>query len=201
MYNIWTYQSRGDTHLHLDYHCCPSVYKSDGPTESSRHLIPLAKMPQVQQSAIKSTGSNAERRPLRTARSSDEDVRMASPPPASPPRVLQARRNTTRGRVAPRSQTQNPHSDVSNLIFNLHIFNFWQWCYSCLDGGDLIICDLCARAICMDRCIKFDLKFEELDPYKFVCPSCHNDYSRVSKTMSPYFVISFHLSLTRLNLS
>jgi hypothetical protein len=66
-----------------------------------------------------------------------------------------------------------------------------------LDGRDLIICDLCVRAICMDQCIKFDLKFEDLDPYKFICLSCHNDHLRVSKTMSLYFVISFHLLLTQ----
>ena len=60
-----------------------------------------------------------------------------------------------------------------------------------MDGGKLVICDLCDRAICMTRCITLPLNYEDLTSAKdlsFACPTCHNDAYR--KTPRPYFVSS-----------
>ncbi|KAH9984339.1 hypothetical protein BJV77DRAFT_966235 [Russula vinacea] len=38
-----------------------------------------------------------------------------------------------------------------------------DWCYSCMDGGNLLACDLCERVICTMRCLEIPISFEELE--------------------------------------
>lgn len=63
-----------------------------------------------------------------------------------------------------------------------------------MDGGDLVMCDLCGRAICTTRCMTLPIDFETLrsekgKDYSFACPTCHNNAYR--KKLEPYFVSSF----------
>ncbi|KAH9990729.1 hypothetical protein BJV77DRAFT_1068791 [Russula vinacea] len=44
-----------------------------------------------------------------------------------------------------------------------------DWCYSCMDGRDLIACDLCERLICTMRCLELPISFTDLEKsaYRF----------------------------------
>lgn len=64
-----------------------------------------------------------------------------------------------------------------------------------MDGGNLLACDLCERVICTMRCLEIPILFEELEKssssYRFVCPTCHNNFYRTNKPLQPYFVCCF----------
>jgi hypothetical protein len=146
-------------------------------------------MPRTQQSAIKSTGGRSERKPLRTRGNvhyDTSDVHMSSPP-ALPSLPGQAQEKAV-------AKAKALDLDVSNHSFlNIYLLTAsLQWCYSCIDGGNLVMCDLCDRAICTTRCLKFPIEFTEVKKSNlgFACPTCHNDYYHRLKMAMPYFVSS-----------
>ena len=165
----------------------------------NRVLHPFFRIEMVhtQQSAVKSTGGISERRPPpsrpRAASRRAIDAIMSSPPSsprlASPPAARQVQQ---RGRG--QGSTNNANVDVRYLILQIILcLTTLQWCYSCVDRGDMIICDLCSRTICTIRCIKLP-NIESLgsSQYWFACPTCHNDVYK--KNPSPYFVSCFHFN-------
>ncbi|KAH9984523.1 hypothetical protein BJV77DRAFT_966060 [Russula vinacea] len=107
-------------------------------------------MPRTQQSAMKSTGGVSVKMPPPKARSSRDlrDVEM-SPPQLSVP------------------MRRQPDSVATKLA---------NWCYSCMDGGNLLACDLCERVICTMRCLEIPILFEELEKssssYRFQGGTC-----------------------------
>ena len=174
-------------------------------------------MPCTQQSSIKSTGGKGQQKALPLASSFDWEMEnpiddggplspltSSSSPSSSPSSPLaspaapaaQLLEQTKPKRIQKKSVglEGDVHYFISwtfpcNFCFSLSFFSFLQWCYSCMDGGMLVICDLCNRAICMTRCITLPLNYEDLTSAKnlsFACPTCHNDAYR--KTPRPYFV-------------
>lgn len=144
----------------------------------------------TKQSAIKSTGGRAERKSLPSRRSANartRDIIMSSPLPITPPQAM---------RDLPAGHTVR-EADVRNLsILLLLLFTLAQWCYSCVDGGNLIVCNLCARALCT-KCIQLPISYEDLakSNYWFACPTCHYEQEDKRKR-AQYFVR--HIFLFRL---
>ena len=47
-----------------------------------------------------------------------------------------------------------------------------QWCCSCRDGGDVVICTTCETSSVCRLCVDFKLEDEE-DTISFECPTCY----------------------------
>jgi len=92
----------------------------------------------------------------------------------------------------------DPSQDQRDLVssnFPLNVLSDFkvQWCSGCGDGGALVPCSSCMRAVCVPKCVRVP----ELDPRqlyhavvergaKFTCPSCH------LKCSSPRYKVSPH---------
>jgi hypothetical protein len=144
------------------------------------HFFPPATMPRTKASARKSTGGTSVRKSLKAnsnAGSIGKDIAMSSPPPSP----------------AELTKTENTNCSVRHFysFLQLIIEPSPQWCYSCVDGGLLIICDKCSRTMCYKTCLELPCLVEQVKPYIFICPTCHNDYHRAKgRTPQPYYVCS-----------
>ena len=129
-------------------------------------------MPRAKQSASRSTGAPC--------------VRVTLPPPPIT-QNLQPIAQSIGTRVSPRlccrfdradQRTQAgdraPNDEVRLLNSIQYSTDFLQWCCSCGDGGSLLDCNSCERAVCgscltIPRCSEL---IKEPD-IKFVCMACH----------------------------
>jgi hypothetical protein len=147
-------------------------------------------MPTIQQSATKSTGGKSDRKRLyrRPRPESDEEYMDSDPPSTSGAPEAPVVPMTTRQRA--------DKADVSfHVLWTCKLLTPLQWCYSCVDGGGLMSCDLCDRTIC-DKCVTLQTPTGDIHKlgYQFACPTCHTQfYFNLRKTYSPYFVCAFHL--------
>jgi hypothetical protein len=142
-------------------------------------------MPKPRRTAMRSTGGKSERMAPPKKRPS-EDVHMTSPPP---PEQVQRREigmsKRRRGNVT--SEVSNAFIEISPPLTHL------QWCFSCVNGGELLTCELCDRSICHPKCVTLPVELDALkeSDFAFACPTCHTDYFfKEKKTYRPYFVSS-----------
>ena len=66
------------------------------------------------------------------------------------------------------------HNQVSTLLFpiNSQAYVFFQtWCYLCLNGGTLYLCDLCPQVVCSNH-IPLP-EGSDIRKAVFICISCH----------------------------
>jgi hypothetical protein len=120
------------------------------------------------------------------------DVEMGTPPSPLSPLTLSSPVEPSPWMALQEGMAQASAPEVegvSRLAYLIHLsLTPLQWCYSCVDGGDLVICGLCDRAICTTTCLDLPIKFEDVQGsnYTFACPKCHDNY--YDKTPAPYFV-------------
>ncbi|KAH8976386.1 hypothetical protein EDB86DRAFT_2841066 [Lactarius hatsudake] len=68
-----------------------------------------------------------------------------------------------------------------------------QYCFLCGNGGDLIFCDNCSRAICIgsgSQCLGLPVtsRYKDRD-ILFICPPCHQDGDRKERKPRPYYAL------------
>jgi hypothetical protein len=147
------------------------------------HRFPA--MARIQQSGFKSTGDISERRapptstsPAQARVSSDQEMLSPLSSPGSSPVASRPAEEESEEEEAALPQ----EVCIPRLSSMLYVIMRFQWCYSCVDGGDLIICDFCDRAMCTTRCLglpdKLTFKTLTRRGIYFICPTCHNDYYR-----------------------
>ena len=144
----------------------------------SLHALFFPPMARTTQSARKSTGGRGIRSPIGSRKVTRRNTDNKNLPVVP--------------RRAPEPICKKMDADVSKLIATLFFAEVsTQWCYSCIDGGDLMLCDVCDRAMCTTRCMEIPVPIAQCEKLCFICPSCHNTHYR--KNLQPYFVILFDL--------
>jgi hypothetical protein len=57
-----------------------------------------------------------------------------------------------------------------------YICTYSLYCFLCSNGGELLICDKCSRAICLGQCLAIPgpptSRYKDNDKL-FICPACH----------------------------
>jgi len=127
-------------------------------------------MPRTKQTAKKTTGGNAPR------------IHINNPLPP----ILVNRPST----VIPAAPTVSPqaddHDNVSpplSIPSPIFLLTFYKFCYMCVNGGYLTLCDFCPRALC-EVCVK-TVPVPPNPKVKFVCIACHG---QIFKGSQPYYV-------------
>jgi hypothetical protein len=133
-------------------------------------LLPFPTMVRTKANARVSTGGTAPQIDLHSASAPLERLPLD-------PAVAQPNR--------PSSQEDNNNDDVSLLWSPCSktdpIIN--QYCYKCINGGFLLLCDFCPRSLC-NVCIKGP-KIPASPKVKFMCIAC---FLYVFKGSQPYYV-------------
>jgi hypothetical protein len=135
-------------------------------------------MPRTKQTARRSTRGPAEQVALATLQNA---VKMASTsiPTIRIPQVCNGTTVNPRAVISVSANRQRGPIRADNTS--------QQWCSLCYDGGNLVVCKICSRAVC-DQCILFpneSLKGTAI----FTCPDC---WLKGDHKMDPYTVcVSF----------
>ena len=65
-----------------------------------------------------------------------------------------------------------------------------KFCYICLNGGQLHLCDHCPMAVCYD-CLPLPSNLD-ISPLDFLCPTCHEGIFKAQAHMPYYVCASLH---------